>query len=323
MRALRFHRQGPPSAVLSLEDVPTPIPGPGEVLVEVYAAAINPSDAKNVEGAFPQTTLPRVPGRDYAGRVVAGSPAWVGKDVFGTSAGIGYVRDGTHAEFVVLAEECLVLRPASLTAVHAAQVGVPYGTAAHGLARARLTAGDRVLVVGGTGAVGRAVAQIAKWSGARVIATTLGEHELDEAARKHVDRWIDLSRDDLCTAARVATAGAGVDIAFNVVGAETFGKTLTALAVGGRMVCIAATRDPVVPLDLKHLYRHDQQILGIDSLKLTNREIALLLERIARGFDAGALAVTEGTHVPLTEGADAYAAQSAGKPGKRVLVVSR
>src|SRR5208282_3379799 len=102
MLALRFQRHGKPGEVLSVDQVPTPVAGPGEVLVEVQASGLNPSDVKNVTGAFPQTTLPRIPGRDFAGHVISGSPAWKGKDVFGTAAGLGYVRDGAHAEYVVV-----------------------------------------------------------------------------------------------------------------------------------------------------------------------------------------------------------------------------
>jgi NADPH:quinone reductase-like Zn-dependent oxidoreductase len=320
MHALRFHRHGQPHEALAFEEVPTPAPGPGEALIELDAAGINPSDVKNVGGAFPQTTLPRVPGRDFAGRVVYGSTQWQGKDVFGTGAGLGYVRDGTHAEYVIVPEEGLALRPASLPPALAAQVGVPYVTAAEGLARAKVVAGDHVLVIGATGAVGRAVAQIAKWAGAHVIGTTLKESDVDEAARRHVDAWVDLSREELAPAARAATGGAGADIAFNVVGGATFAPTLEALAIGGRMVCIAATKDPV-PLDVKHLYRHDQAILGIDSLKLGPRDIAVILQRLARGFDTGALLVAPGLETPLNEGVAAYTALNEGRGGKRVLVM--
>lgn len=321
MRALRFHRHGSPLESLVVDDVPVPAPGPGEALVQVLAAGLNPSDAKNVEGAFPQTTMPRVPGRDFAGRVTKGSPEWQGKEVFGSgAAGLGYSRDGTHAEYVVVPEDGLAARPDALSPAQAATAGVPYTTAAEGLARAGLRAGDRVLVVGGTGAVGRAVAQIAKWSGARVVATTLATGDADEAARRHVDTWIDLSKEDLTQAARAATGGEGVDVAYNVVGGYTFGKTLAAMATAGRIVCIAAPKDPVTALDVRHLYRNSLQIIGVDSLKLTAREIAQSLRRLARGFDQGALVIAEPVKVPLAQAIDAYAAISAGPQRKTVLV---
>ncbi len=320
MRAIRFERHGKVRQVLAIVDVATPQPGPGEVLVEVHASGLNPSDVKNVGGSFPQTTLPRIPGRDFAGRVVAGSIAWQGRDVFGTGAEIGYVRDGAHAEYVVLPDTALVSRPASLTPTQAASVGVPYVTAAEGLRRAGLTAGDQVLVVGGTGAGGRAVSQIAKWSGARVVATAQNVSDIDDAANRSVDVWIDLSREDLTSAARAATAGGGADIAFNVVGGDTFAKSVAALTTGGRTVCISAAKEPMVPLDLKYFYRHDLQLIGVDSLKLTNRAIARLLQRLGQGFERGALTIGSVIEVPLSAGVDAYAQIEGGQLGKHVLV---
>jgi NADPH:quinone reductase len=90
-----FEAYGPPST-LSLKEVKIPDVKPGEALVEVHASAINPSDIKNIAGAF-SASLPRVPGCDYAGVVVAGS-GWKGKEVWGSSAGFGVTRDGTHAQ---------------------------------------------------------------------------------------------------------------------------------------------------------------------------------------------------------------------------------
>ena len=92
MKALRFEKYGPPS-VLSLQELRVPDLKQGEALIELHAAAINPSDVKNVAGVF-KASLPRVPGRDYAGVVIAGD-GWKGKEVWGSGAGLGVTRDGT------------------------------------------------------------------------------------------------------------------------------------------------------------------------------------------------------------------------------------
>jgi NADPH:quinone reductase len=97
MKALRFEKYGPPS-VLSIQELPVPDLKPGEVLVELHASAINPSDVKNVAGVF-RASLPRIPGRDFAGVVVAGGD-WKGKEVRGSGAGFGVWRDGTHAQYI-------------------------------------------------------------------------------------------------------------------------------------------------------------------------------------------------------------------------------
>ena len=95
MKSLRFAGFGPPS-VLRIEEVAIPVPNEGEALVHVRAAAINPSDYKNVSGHFKNTTLPRTPGRDFAGIVVQGKHE--GEEVWGSPPRLGIVRDGSHAE---------------------------------------------------------------------------------------------------------------------------------------------------------------------------------------------------------------------------------
>jgi len=101
MRALRFTSFGDPS-VLELAEVAVPAIAATTALVRVMAASINPSDVKNVAGAMKQTTLPRIPGRDFAGVVEAGPSAWIGAAVWGTGGDTGFTRDGTHAEVIAV-----------------------------------------------------------------------------------------------------------------------------------------------------------------------------------------------------------------------------
>src|SRR3954453_5832776 len=128
MRALRFHEFGALSDV-RVEEVPTPTPGPGEVLVRVRTAAVNPSDVKNVQGGFSQTTLPRTPGRDFAGVVEAGPSEWLGREVFGTGGGLGFTRDGLPAGVLARPVEGVVEKPPTLSFAEAASVGVGHLTA--------------------------------------------------------------------------------------------------------------------------------------------------------------------------------------------------
>src|SRR5271163_1658821 len=113
MKALRFAKFGPPS-VLGIEELAIPEPGAGEAVVQVKAAAINPSDIGNVAGRFKSTTLPRTPGRDFAGTVVAGN-RHKGEEVWGSAPELGIRRDGSHAEYVVVPTETLSVRPNSLS----------------------------------------------------------------------------------------------------------------------------------------------------------------------------------------------------------------
>jgi NADPH:quinone reductase len=111
MKALRFAEFGPPS-VLRIREVGVPDPGEGEALIQVKAAAVNPSDIGNVAGRFKTTTLPRTPGRDFAGTVIVGNRD-KGEEVWGSSSALGIVRDGSHAEYVVVPAETLSRKPRS------------------------------------------------------------------------------------------------------------------------------------------------------------------------------------------------------------------
>ena len=97
-KAVRFDRTGPISSVLHVSSVQKPTVAAGQSLIQIKASAINPSDCKNVEGSFSQTTTPRTPGRDFAGVVVEGPQAQIGKSVWGTGGTHGYDRDGSHAQ---------------------------------------------------------------------------------------------------------------------------------------------------------------------------------------------------------------------------------
>ena len=130
MKALQFEKYGPPT-VLSIQDLQVPDLKPGEVPVELHASAINPSDVKNVAGAF-RASLPRIPGRDFAGVVVAGGD-WKGKEVWGSGAGFGVWRDGTHAQYLAVSSDGLSEKPAGLSMEEASTVGVPYLAAWSGL----------------------------------------------------------------------------------------------------------------------------------------------------------------------------------------------
>src|SRR5882757_2710705 len=125
MRAIRFKSFGDP-AVLELAQIEAPAITETTALVRVMAASVNPSDVKNVAEAMKQTTLPRIPGRDFAGVVEAGPPEWIGAQVWGTGGDTGFSRDGTHAEMVAVPVASLRRRPDNLSFDQAASVGVNY-----------------------------------------------------------------------------------------------------------------------------------------------------------------------------------------------------
>src|SRR5215211_6489448 len=144
--------------------------GENELLIELKAAAVNPSDVKAATGLMPYAVFPRTPGRDYAGVVIDGPTGWVGREVFGSSGDLGIRRDGTHATHLAVEAEAVVDKPRTISWEEAAGIGVPFVTAMEGLRRAGLPKPDEtVLVMGVNGKVGQAATQIATWPGARVI----------------------------------------------------------------------------------------------------------------------------------------------------------
>ena len=314
MKAVRFTQYGPPS-VLKIEPQEKPLPGPGESLIQVLAAAINPSDVKNVAGAF-KAQLPRTPGRDYAGIVVAGEGK--GREIWGSGAGFGVERDGSHAEFIVVPAEWLADKPRQLSMSAAASVGVPFVVAWDGLIdAAELQAGETVLVTGAGGAVGRAVTQIAHWRGARVLGADLADGVSD------ADVMINLRREDLVASVKAATANAGLDLVFDAVGGALFEKALQSLRVGGRQIVISSTGERRVSFDLIDFYHQGLRLIGIDSLKLSGARIASILNALRPGFESGHLRASTVKEWPLEEAASAYAVVERGAGAvKQVLLTA-
>ncbi len=153
MRALQFSKFGPASN-LRLIELPDPKPDKTTAVVKVAAGSITPSDVKNVEGKMEGTTLPRVPGRDYAGTVVEGPAEWIDAQVWGTGGEIGYSINGSHAELIAVRVASLRRKPRTLSLDQAAAAGVTYLAAWLGLVE--------YAQIG----VGSAVAQLGKWKGA-------------------------------------------------------------------------------------------------------------------------------------------------------------
>src|SRR5580692_9917551 len=171
----------------------------GEVLIEVKAAAVNPSDVKAATGLMAYAVFPRTPGRDYAGIVIDGPADLVGREVFGSSGDLGIRRDGSHATHLAVEADAVVEKPAHLSWDEAAGIGVPFVTAMEGFRRAGMPEkGEVVLVMGVNGKVGQAAVQIAGWNGARVIGVVRKHEPYEGHASTTVD-VIDASATDVAT----------------------------------------------------------------------------------------------------------------------------
>jgi NADPH:quinone reductase-like Zn-dependent oxidoreductase len=306
-----------------VEEVPMPAPAPGEVLIEVKAAAINPSDIKNVQGKMHLTTIPRIPGRDFAGLIVKGSEGQVvGQPVFGSGGDLGFARDGSQAEYVAVPAAAVVPLPKNLSFAQAAGIGVAYLTAWAALVNAAdIKPGENVLILGTTGAVGSAAARIAHSVGAQVIGTVRNKSSIPPAGFLPVDHWIDLESTDLGTGARQATKGRGADVVFDLVGGQMFEASLSALAWRGRQIAISSSPEPRVSFNLVDFYHNESRLFGVDSLKLSFQETGDILRRLTTGFESGDFPPPEVETYPLEQGPGLYRDMNEAKiNGKPVLV---
>jgi NADPH:quinone reductase-like Zn-dependent oxidoreductase len=287
MRALRFDKTGSLDE-LKLAGVASPLPGEGEVLIQVKAAAINPSDIKNVQGKMHETTAPRTPGRDFAGVVVEGPKDMIGLSVFGTGGNLGFGRDGSHAEYIAVPSVVAVPIPKGIPFERAATLGLPFITAYSALVSAGgLRSGEIILITGTTGAVGGAAVSIAASLGATVLGTARSAPKMPPAGAMPVAHWINLESGDLPVKVREVTGGRGADVVFDVIGGGMFEKCLASLAHRGRQVTIASGPERRVTFDLIDFYHNESRLLGVDSLKLSFEETGDILRNLSSGLDTG------------------------------------
>jgi len=299
--------------------MPTPLAG--EVLVKVIAAAINPSDVKNVRGKMSQTKVPRVPGRDFAGRVVSEDPQWRGRLVFGTGGDLGFGRDGSHAEFMAVPVEALVEIPSELSAENAASIGVIYLAAFAAIVRTgEVKHGETVLVTGTAGGVGSAAATIAHLHGARVLGTLRSRRELGTRSDLSFVEWIDLESRPLPESVMEVTGGKGADLILDVVGGPLFQPCLESLAQRGRQIAIASAGSPQVTLNLVDFYHKEARLIGLDTLDLSFAESAEILQRLLPDFKAGVLSFPAVETISLDGAPGAYQEIDEGISGKKFVI---
>jgi NADPH:quinone reductase len=320
VKALQFDRFGSLDA-LQLVNIPVPSPLDEEVLVRVHAAGLNPSDVKNVLGRFPQTALPRIPGRDFAGVVEHGPVEWAGVEVWGTGAELGFSHDGTHAEYLRIPVTGIARKPASLTFALAASCGVPYTTAWNALRRGGLVVADRRLVVVGVGAVGSAAIALAKVLGTTRVVAAAREADISEPLRASGIPIIVLTDANGFAADVKKHFEGGADLIFDTTG-HWVEAAVGAIARFGRIATIAAPKDGRISLSLLNLYRVGGVLVGVNSLLYDVEACAEMLEPIATAFDSGEIPPPkEVTEVPLDRGPDVYRANDAGSTEKFVFVM--
>jgi len=320
MRAVRFTKTGDLKH-LQMEQVPKPEPKQGEVLVKVSATAITPSDLKNVLGYFPFTTVPRIPGRDFAGVVVEGPENLKNKEVWGTGNN-GFSTDGSHAEYIAIPQEAVRIKPKNLSNEQAGGVGVAFVTAWRGLFTiARLAASESIIIMGSTGSVGSAAVQIAKWKGAKVIGTTRSDKDAATLHSRRIEGIVDLAKDNLKDRVMALTNGKGVDVVLDTVGGAMIENDLSILSPRGRVAFIAAPPGQIkVTFDALDFYRRELCLLGVNSLELTLKECGDILDQLKPGFESGALEPPHMTSLPFDKALDGYDQIYKGSKAKYVVL---
>jgi NADPH:quinone reductase-like Zn-dependent oxidoreductase len=312
MKAIQFHAFGGPE-VLRLEQAPVPELGDHGLLVHVQAAGVNPVDAKLRGGAFGDGPLPQVAGLDFAGTVVevgaGGAGFSVGDAVFGrTPLGHG----GAYAEFVVVDAEDVARKPIGLDFVHAAAVPTAALAAwqalfdAKGSPTMNLKAGETVLIHGAAGGVGSFAVQLARWKGARVIAT--GRRETEGYLRAlGAKAFIDHEREAFDDELR------GVDAVLDLVGGETQTRSRVVLKGGGVLVTTVGLRPETIEAAALHDVRALAIVAGQD---------ARILAEVGHLIELGVVSVRVSEALPLERAREAQEHIETGHThGKIVLTV--
>jgi NADPH2:quinone reductase len=280
VRAMVIPEFGSPD-LFEARDVERPEPGPGEVLVRVIAAGTNPVDAKfRSSGDAMGLETPIILGLDVSGVVEEVGPGVTdlapGDEVYYTPEVSGPRSNASYAEYNVAPADIVAKKPASLSHEEAAAVPLAGGTAYEAIVRRlAMRVGETILIHGGAGGVGSFAVQIAKASGARVLASA-GTHNQDTLRELGVDVPIDYTSEDVFEVALDDTAGAGVDAVFDTVGGDLIARSIQATRVFGRLASIISLQGDLTPG-----YRLNQTFNGVFLLRERARldEMTRLIER--------------------------------------------
>ncbi|RDK10022.1 NADPH:quinone reductase [Cupriavidus lacunae] len=267
MMAVWYDRQGPAPQVLQHGELPTPQPGPGEVRVRLYASAVNPADANRRAGRMHTMEFPRiVPHSDGAGMIDAVGPG-IDSNMVGARVWICFGQRGrpfgTAAQYICLPLELTQPLPEAIAFTQGACLGIPGLTAYCSLFLAGPIAGKTVLVTGAAGAVGHYTVQLAKWAGARVIATVSSPEKKAHAERGGADAVIDYTMPDAAARIFEATAGKGVE---HIVDVDAIGNLALCLEVAANhahWISYAVGPDSSHALPLARLIRKNISLRGL------------------------------------------------------------
>ena len=319
MKAVRVHEFGGPE-ILRVEEVPTPQPGLGQVLVCMHAIGINPVETYIRAGTYAyKPTLPYTPGNDGAGVVEQ-----VGPDVNQFKPGdrvytAGSIS-GTYAEFALCKTEQVHPLPANVSFAQGAAMGTPYATAYRGLfQRADAKPGETVLVHGASGGVGMAAVQLARARGLRVFGTAGSDEGRKLAREQGAHEVFDHRVPDHFIQIMNATGGRGVDVIVELLANVNLGNDLTILANGGRVAIIGSRGR--VEINPRDAMQRDVDLRGMVLPNTPPAELASIHAALVAGLENGTLRPVIGKEFPLAEAAQAHrVVMEPGAVGKIALV---
>jgi putative PIG3 family NAD(P)H quinone oxidoreductase len=306
--------------------LPTPQPGPGQILVRSAAAGVNRPDISQRLGHYPPPAgHSPLPGLEIAGEVAlsgAGVRRWKPGDKV-----CALVNGGGYAEYAVAEETSALPIPAGLDLLHAAAVPETYFTVWHNVfERGALKAGEWFLVHGGTSGIGTTAIQLAKAFGARVIATAGSAEKGRVCTELGADRAVNYRSEDFVAACKEATGGKGVNLTLDMVGGEYTDRNIAAAAEDGRIVQIATLGGAEVKINLARLYVKRVTLTG-STMRPRTRDVKAgfaraLEEKVWPLFAAGKLRIVIDSSFPLARAADAHRRMEEGSHvGKIVLTV--
>jgi NADPH2:quinone reductase len=317
MKAIIVRQYGDPE-VMKIEEVPQPNPGPGQVLVRIRAAGVNPADTYGRAG-LTKPPVPYTPGSDGAGVVES-----VGQDVKSVKPGdrvyTARTLSGTYAEYALALEPQVQHLSEKISFSQGAGIFVPYATAFRALAQvARARAGETVLVHGASGGVGVAALQTARAAGLTVLGTAGSDRGRDLARREGAHHVLDHTAPGYKDEIMSLTGGKGVNVILEMLANVNLGADLKLLAPGGRVVVIGSRGDvTVTPRDLM---ARDASVHGMLLWNITPADAASAHAAIAAGLENGTLRPIVGLELPLAEAPAAHRkVMEPGAFGKIVLI---